>query len=123
MDIEKPLSNAEKKRIRLLVEKEFERYRMFKSAGMIEGNSTYYSKEKIEEIQAYCMRIEKAVAKLPEVEKQLITERYLNIEGDYITDQQVYTDILNPPISERTYGKYRDRAVEKLVFLLDLECC
>lgn len=122
LDFLKPLSNADKKRIRLAVEREFELYRMCKLAGLIEESSSYYTREKLEQILTHCRRIEQSVEELPEIERQLISERYLNPESDYITDQQIYSQVINPPISERTYTKYRERAMLKLAFLLDLKC-
>jgi hypothetical protein len=122
LDLLKPLSDVEKKKVRLAVENELERYRIFKTAGLIEENSSYYTKEKLEEIYTHCNRIERAVEELPAIERHLIQERYLTPESDYITDQQMYSQIFNPPISERTYVKYRERAMVKLAFFLDLEC-
>lgn len=68
--------------------------------------------------KAYCEKIERAVNKLPRMEKFLMTERYLSIESEYITDFHVYTQCFNPPISEGTYYKIRWKAFYRFVFNL-----
>lgn len=68
----------------------------------------------------YCERIERAVKRMPRLERFLITERYMTIEHDYITDQKVYNFTFQPPISEGTYSKIRWRAFYKLASILNL---
>ncbi|TRY27447.1 transcriptional regulator [Brevibacillus sp. LEMMJ03] len=70
------------------------------------------------EREAYCKLIERAVDQLPEKEKFLITKRYL--EDDYILDYQVYSFSFDPPISEFTYYKIKNRAMYKLALMLGL---
>ncbi len=68
----------------------------------------------------YCSRIEKAVSRLPEIEKKLIEERYMTRESEYLTDYNVYCHKLDPPISAPTYYKIRWRAFLKLALNLNL---
>lgn len=68
----------------------------------------------------YCERIERAVKRMPRMERFLIEERYMTIEHDYITDQKVYNHSFQPPISEGTYSKIRWRAFYKLASILNL---
>ncbi|MDY7993327.1 ArpU family phage packaging/lysis transcriptional regulator [Paenibacillus polymyxa] len=67
----------------------------------------------------YCERVERAVKRMPRLERFLIEERYMTTEHDYITDQRVYSFVFQPPISEPTYSKIRWRAFYKLA--LDLK--
>ncbi len=69
--------------------------------------------------QDYCDRVERAVQRMPQMERFLIEQRYLTTESDYITDQRVYELIFDPPISWPTYSKIRWRAFHKLA--LDLQ--
>ncbi|MEB4784821.1 ArpU family phage packaging/lysis transcriptional regulator [Paenibacillus jamilae] len=68
----------------------------------------------------YCERIERAVKRMPRLERFLIEERYMTTEHDYITDQRVYSFVFKPPISEPTYSKIRWRAFYKLASYLNL---
>lgn len=68
----------------------------------------------------YCERVERAVSKLPPMERFLIKERYLCEDADYITDYNVYGFKFQPPISERKYTKVRWKAFYKLAFILDI---
>lgn len=70
----------------------------------------------------FCERVEQAVESLPEKERFLIEQRYMCEDADYVTDYQVYCFEFNPPISERTYAKIRERAFIKLTLLLKLDC-
>jgi DNA-directed RNA polymerase specialized sigma subunit len=56
--------------------------------------------------------IEQTVNRLPKLEKQLVTERYLVESADYIHDYQIYNDIMQ--ISNMTYSKIRAQAFEKI---------
>lgn len=116
------LSKEEKKKIREAVEEELERYRFYKSFILFEsesdGSSTIYTPEQKAEIASFCKRIEQAVNSLPEKEKFLITEKYLNQECEYITDMDMYNNRFNPPISPPLYSEYRERAMFKIAFLI-----
>jgi len=74
----------------------------------------------------YCERIERAVNRLPRMERFLIQERYMSEDAQYITDLNVYSFKFQPPINKDTYAKIRWRAFYKLAFrmvesrLLDL---
>lgn len=71
--------------------------------------------------RAYCERVERAVRRLPRMERQIIEERYMTNDTDYITDQHVYDFQLEPPISAPTYIKLRWRAFYKLALDLRIE--
>lgn len=68
----------------------------------------------------FCERIERAVNRLPRMERFLITERYLVADAQYLTDYNVYTQQFQPPISETTYAKIRWRAFYKLALSLNI---
>ncbi|MUG43443.1 ArpU family phage packaging/lysis transcriptional regulator [Paenibacillus woosongensis] len=69
--------------------------------------------------QAFCERIEQAVAQLPAEEREVITERYMN--RDLPFDFTVYTQRLDPPISVGTYTKIRIRAFVLLALMLGIQ--
>lgn len=122
MELVNLLTVAERKRIRSAVVKELERYRIFQSALNLEQESAIYTADQLKQIQEFCKRIENAVNELPYLERHIITERYLNLEADYITDSMVYKQLSDPPITSDTYIKYRDRAMFKLAFLIGVDC-
>lgn len=68
----------------------------------------------------FCERVEKAVSRLPEMERFLIEKRYMSEDGDYITDYQVYCFKFQPAISATTYNKIRWKAFYKLALNLNL---
>lgn len=68
----------------------------------------------------YCDRVERAVKRMPRLERFLVEERYMTTEHDYITDQKVYSFVFNPPISEPTYSRIRWRAFYKLALELNV---
>jgi len=70
--------------------------------------------------KAFINRIERAVNRLPRMERFLIEERYLSENAEYITDYNVYTQVFQPPISEGTYIKRRWKAFYKLALFLDI---
>jgi ArpU family phage transcriptional regulator len=70
--------------------------------------------------RAYCERIERAVRKLPRMERFLIEERYMCADAEYLTDYNVYTQKFQPPISENTYAKIRWRAFYKIALSLNI---
>lgn len=74
-----------------------------------------------EKRRQYCERIERAVRRLPRMERFLIEERYMTADADYLTDYAVYTQRFQPPISENTYAKIRWRAFYKLALSLGIE--
>lgn len=123
MEIVDVLSAAEKKRIRIAVEKALEQYRIFYSILNIEEDEPcFYKEQELMEIRNFCKRVDNAVNELPSQEKTLITERYMHSDSEYITDSVVYDNSFNPPISERTYSKYREKAMYKLAFLIGVNC-
>jgi len=71
----------------------------------------------VQQRKKFVERIEKAVALLAPKEIQLITERYLSQDGNYVKDYEVYEAM---QISEFTYYKYKNRAVEKLAEILGI---
>lgn len=58
--------------------------------------------------RAFCIKLERVVAKLHPKERLLIEERYM--KDDYVYDWTVYQQIFNPPISGGTYQKIRWKA-------------
>lgn len=68
----------------------------------------------------FCFRVERAVNRLPKMERFLIEERYMSLETEYLTDYQVYSFKFQPPISEKTYSKIRWKAFYKLALNLNL---
>lgn len=79
-----------------------------------------YNADMKREREAFCKLIEQAVERLPEQERILLMERYMGRDADYITDQNVYNFKFDPPISPVTYAKIRDRAMYKLLLLLNI---
>lgn len=109
------LSADEKKAIRKALEQLFESYRLYQ---LLIGSEGYIDQQPY--MKSFCEGIDQAVSLLPAREKHLIMERYLNNESDYITDIDMYTCRMNPSISARTYGVYRDRAMLKLAMYLNI---
>lgn len=68
----------------------------------------------------YCERIERAVSRLPKMERFLIEERYMSQDADYLTDFNVYCHKFQPPISHVTYGKIRWKAFYRLALNLNI---
>ncbi|GIO36994.1 hypothetical protein J41TS12_18550 [Paenibacillus antibioticophila] len=77
-----------------------------------------YNTDKNAARRAYCERIERAVARLPRMERFLIERRYMAADSDYITDQRVYNHEFQPEISWTLYKKYRWEAFYKLALYL-----
>lgn len=125
MGLVKLLSAAEKTRIKKSVLKELERYRLYNSIKMVidetDSADSLYTPEQKQNIKDFCKRTERAIQQLSDIEQQIISARYTSVDSDYITDFEVYGTILNPPISETTYIKYRDRAFFKLAYILALK--
>ncbi|WP_102707001.1 ArpU family phage packaging/lysis transcriptional regulator [Terribacillus saccharophilus] len=68
----------------------------------------------------FCERLERAVNRLPKLEKFLIEERYMREDAEYITDYKVYSFVFQPPISEKTYAKIRWKAFYKLALNMNI---
>jgi len=68
----------------------------------------------------FCERVERAVSRLPRMEKFLIEARYLTSDAEYLTDQNVYCFKFQPPVSAGTYNKIRWKAFYKLALNLDI---
>lgn len=71
--------------------------------------------------RSYCERIERAVKRLPRLERFLIEERYLSEDSEYITDYNLYCHKFQPPISKDTYAKIRWKAFYKLALSLNIQ--
>lgn len=82
------------------------------------GSIAIYNADVQKKRRDFCQRIEKAVARLPRMEKFLIETRYMTEESDYITDYNVYSFKFQPPVSPVTYDKIRWNAFYKLAFYL-----
>jgi len=68
----------------------------------------------------FCERVERAVQRLPKMERFLIEERYMSPEAEYLTDITVYCYKFKPPISHVTYGKIRWKAFYRLALNLNI---
>jgi ArpU family phage transcriptional regulator len=79
-----------------------------------------YNAEQQEKRKSYCERVERAVKRLPPMERFLIEERYMTADSDYITDHNVYAFKFQPPISANTYVKIRWKAFYKLALNLNI---
>lgn len=64
--------------------------------------------------------VERAVARLPKMERFLIEERYMSNETEYITDYNVYCFKFQPPISAVTYDKIRRKAFYRVALNLNV---
>ncbi|WP_100373091.1 ArpU family phage packaging/lysis transcriptional regulator [Bacillus sp. FJAT-45037] len=68
----------------------------------------------------FCDRIERAVKRLPPLERFLIEKRYMADDADYKTDLKVYSFEFQPPISEKKYTKLRWKAIYKIALGLNV---
>jgi ArpU family phage transcriptional regulator len=84
------------------------------------GSIAIHNVDEKQRRKQFCERIERAVHRLPKMEKYLIEERYMSIDSEYITDFSVYCHKFQPPISEKTYSKIRWKAFYKLAFSLNI---
>lgn len=84
------------------------------------GNIAMHNIDEREFRRQHCERIERAVKRLPKMERFLIEERYMSEEAEYITDYNVYCFKFQPPISERTYSKIRWKAFYKMALNLNI---
>lgn len=97
------------KKVKKEMEHIFSIYRLCK---YLSDNETLPDIETYKEI---CSLIEKEVQQLESREQQLIRERYLDVESEYITDQKIYR---NWNISDKAYSKIREKAFIKLYPIL-----
>ncbi|WP_422657356.1 hypothetical protein ACK8P5_16540 [Paenibacillus sp. EC2-1] len=91
----------------------FEKYRLYKFLCLGSDDPS-----KSEEFIQYCEHIENLVSQLPGREKVVIEERYMTVEHDYITDQTVYSEKMDPPVSPLTFAKIRDSACSKILNII-----
>jgi ArpU family phage transcriptional regulator len=84
------------------------------------GSIAIYNADQQRYRKEYCDRMERAVKRLPKMERFLIEERYMAEESEYITDYQVYCFKFQPVISATTYDKIRWKAFYKLALNLNL---
>ncbi|MEK3736013.1 MULTISPECIES: ArpU family phage packaging/lysis transcriptional regulator [Paenibacillus] len=132
-----------KQEIKSVVETELEKYRLWKYVMFQEreasvtgswsetpkgftgsvsdqtGNIAAYNVDTIVERKAYCGRIEQAVSRLPDIERKIITERYMQRET--VFNFVIFNQLLDPPISNGTYDKRRIHAMTKLSLMLNLK--
>jgi ArpU family phage transcriptional regulator len=138
------LPELDRKATQAKVEENLEKYRLFKyltfeeREASITSSSTprfhgttnqtsdqtasiaIFNVDEQEKRKQYCERIERAVNRLPKMERFLIEERYMSAEAEYLTDYNVYCFKFQPPISERTYSKIRWKAFYKLALNLNI---
>lgn len=94
----------EKRAVKHAVTEELERYRIAKELG--------HSVEIMESV----------IEKLPDKERFLIKERYMQPDSDYITDQQIFNFKFVPAISANGYVNIRNRAMIKIALKLGIDC-
>ncbi|SDC07545.1 ArpU family phage packaging/lysis transcriptional regulator [Shouchella lonarensis] len=71
--------------------------------------------------ERFCEKVERAVQRLPEMERFLIEKRYMSSDAEYLTDTKVYNYVFDPPIGVKFYYKLRWKAFYKLALALDLD--
>lgn len=84
------------------------------------GNVAISNVDQQEHRRKYCLNIERAVKRLPRMERFLVEERYMSEESEYITDYNVYCFKFQPPISAMTYANIRWKAFYKLALNLNI---
>lgn len=84
------------------------------------GSIAIHNVDEQERRRKYCFRMERAVKRLPKMERFLIEERYMSEESEYLTDYNVYCFKFQPPISAMTYDKIRWKAFYKLALNLNI---
>lgn len=84
------------------------------------GNIATSNVDQLEHRKRYCLKIERAVKRLPRMEAFLVEERYMSEESEYITDVNVYSFKFQPPISATTYTNIRWKAFYKLALSLNI---
>ncbi|WP_019536571.1 ArpU family phage packaging/lysis transcriptional regulator [Paenibacillus ginsengihumi] len=136
------LPDLDRKATQKAIEAALERYRLYKYLTLEEREATItasyelreggrsnrtsdqtaevaiYNVDSQDHRRRYCERIEKAVARLPRMERFLIEKRYMCEDAQYITDYHVYCFEFQPPVNKDTYAKIRWRAFYKLAFKL-----
>lgn len=142
MDFELP--ELDRKATQAAVERELEKYRIFKHLTFEEkevattsklndvgggngnlisdqtGSVAIYNVDEQSVRRKYCERIERAVKRLPSMERFLIETRYMSNDAEYLTDMKVYSFKFQPPISATTYDKIRWKAFYKLALDLNI---
>lgn len=138
------LPELDRKATQSKVEEHLERYRLFKyltfeeressivassevryhgptnQTGDQTGSIAIYNVDEQAKRKQFCERVERAVKRLPKMERFLIEERYMSEDAEYITDFNVYYHKFQPPISEKTYSKIRWRSFYKLALNLNI---
>jgi ArpU family phage transcriptional regulator len=138
------LPDIDRKATQIEMESHFEQYRLFKYLAFDEreasitasteerfhgptnvtsdqtSNIAIYNADMAKYRKNFIFRTERAVEGLPDYEKFLIKERYMSIDSDYLTDQNVYNHKFKPPISEKKYAKLRWKAFYKLAISLNI---
>lgn len=84
------------------------------------GSIAAYNVDQGEMRKDFCFRVERAVNRLPKMERFLIEERYMTNEAEYLTDYNVYCFKFQPPISAMTYSKIRWKAFYRLALNLNI---
>jgi len=84
------------------------------------GSIAIYNVDQDKFRKDFCQRVERAVNRLPKMERFLIEERYMSVDSEYITDFNVYAFKFQPPISHVTYGKIRWKAFYRLALNLNV---
>ncbi|MFJ7408088.1 MULTISPECIES: ArpU family phage packaging/lysis transcriptional regulator [unclassified Lysinibacillus] len=138
------LPELDRKATQAAVERELVRYRIFKYLTFEEkeaattsklddigggksnltsdqtGSVAIYNVDEQSERRKYCDRVERAVKRLPPMERFLIETRYMADDAEYLTDMKVYCFKFQPPISPPTYDKIRWKAFYKLALDLNI---
>ena len=84
------------------------------------GSIAIYNVDEQQKRKDYCLRVERAVNRLPPMEKFLIEKRYLASDADYIYDYKIYEFEFKPRISSVTYAKLRWKAFYRLALNLNI---
>ena len=84
------------------------------------GSIAIYNVDEQQYRKNFCERMERAVRRLPKMERFLIEERYMVEDSEYITDYKVYCFKFQPAISAVTYDKIRWKAFYKLALNLNI---
>lgn len=135
-NVQKPV--YDKELTKAAIEDVFERYRYFKlvefeeieakitpsyearfhgPTGITSDSTAQIAIQNVDEPElrhAFINRIERAVARLPQLERELIKHRYM--QDDYVYDYHVYK--LEFGIDEKTFAKRRWKAFERLAGML-----
>jgi ArpU family phage transcriptional regulator len=84
------------------------------------ANAAIYNADAKKMRKDYCTKVERAVKRLPHLERFLIEKRYMDHEADYMTDLKMYTTVFQPPIGQKFYYKLQWKAFYKIALALDL---